>query len=60
MEGREKWVDTLGRGAGIGLNIDTPDGGIEVECLERSIATKDFELVYPLVTTVVSGIWETL
>jgi hypothetical protein len=60
MAGRKKWADTLGRRTRIGLNIDTPDGGIKVECLERSFATKDFELVYPFVSSVVPRIWETL
>lgn len=60
MQGRRKWADALGCGTRIGLHVDAPDGGIKVECIERSFTTKIFEFVYPLITTVVPRIWETL
>jgi hypothetical protein len=53
-------LNVLGCRARIGLNIDTPDGRIKVECLERSLATEDLELINPLVTAIVTCIGETL
>jgi len=49
-------MDLLGRRSRIGLNINTPDGRVKVECLERSLATEDLEFINPLVTAVVTRI----
>ena len=40
----------------VGLNIDTPYGGIKVEGLERPLATEDLELVNPFVTTIITRV----
>ena len=46
----------LGCGPRVGLNIDTPYGGIKVEGLERPLATEDLELVNPFVTTIITRV----
>lgn len=51
---REECRILLGCRPRIGLNIDTPYGGIKVEGLERPLATEDLELVNPFVATVIT------
>lgn len=46
--------------AGVGLDVDTPLGRIEVERLESTLPAQHLELVDPLVATVVPRIRETL
>jgi hypothetical protein len=58
--GQKKEIDLLGRRSRIGLNINTPDGRVEVERLERSLATEDLKFINPLVAAVVSRIGQTL
>ena len=45
---------------GIGLDIDPPLGGFEVERLEGTLLAQDLELVDVLVTTVVTRVGKTL
>ncbi len=49
----------LCRRSRVGLNINTPDGRVKVECLECSLATEDLEFIYPLVAAVVTRIGKT-
>ena len=46
--------------AGIRLNVNTPLCRVQVERLESTFSAENFELVDVLVTTVVTGIGETL
>lgn len=44
----------------IRLDIDAPLGGVKVECLQSTLAAKGLEFINILVTTVVTGVGETL
>jgi hypothetical protein len=44
----------------IRLNIDAPLGGVKVERQQSTLAAKGLEFVNILVTTIVSGVGETL
>ena len=46
--------------ARVGLDVDTPLGRVEVERLESTLPAQHFELVDPLVTTVIPRTRETL
>jgi len=35
--------DSLGSGSRVGLDVDTPDLGVEVECLQSSVSAKVLE-----------------
>jgi len=47
-------------GAGVGLNVDTPLCRVQVERLEGPLPAEDLEFIDILVTTIVTGIGETL
>ena len=42
------------------MNIDTPLGRVKVECLKRTLAAKNFELIDVLVSTIVPCVGKTL
>jgi hypothetical protein len=50
----------VGSGTRVRLDVDTPDGRVEVEGLERALTAEVLENVNVLVTTVVAGTGETL
>jgi hypothetical protein len=43
--------DSLGGGSRVGLDIDTPDLGVEVECLQGSVSTKVLEDINVLIVS---------
>lgn len=45
---RKSW-GSLGSGPGVGLDVNAPDLGVEVECLECTLSAEVLELVDPLV-----------
>jgi hypothetical protein len=50
----------IGSRTRVGLDVDTPDLGVEVECLKSSVSAQVLEDVDVLVTTVVSSSGQTL
>ena len=60
MQGkREEDRILLGCRPRIGLNIDTPYGRIEVEGVERPLATEDLKLVDPFVAPIITRVGQT-
>ena len=56
MGKKQSWTYT----SRVWLDIDAPFSRVEVEGCQRPLLAKDFELVDPLVATVVASVGETL
>ena len=42
-------MDSLGGGSRVGLDVDTPDLGVEVECLQSSVSAEVLEDINVLI-----------